>query len=135
MSTDADSRPPADNTAGETAANAQADGQAPTNDTADGAETASTEDQSPDAGPDAPRPGRRRKRKQRSFWRELPILIAVALLLAVIIKTYAIQAFYIPSGSMTGFWSTRSSITPATFIAATLWSSMAMAHGIRARYR
>ena len=52
------------------------------------------------AGPDAPRAGRQRKRRQRSFWRELPILIAVALLLAVIIKTYAIQAFYIPSGSM-----------------------------------
>ena len=44
-------------------------------------------------------PGRR-KRKQRSFWRELPILVAVALLLAVVIKTFAIQAFWIPSGSM-----------------------------------
>ena len=56
------------------------------------------------AGPDAPpagrRGGRQRKRRQRSFWRELPILVVVALLLAVIIKTYAIQAFYIPSGSM-----------------------------------
>jgi signal peptidase I len=51
-------------------------------------------------GPDEPRPGRRRRRKQRSFWRELPILVAIALLLAVIIKTFAIQAFYIPSGSM-----------------------------------
>jgi signal peptidase I len=52
------------------------------------------------AGAGAPRPGSKRKRRQRSFWRELPILIVVALLLAVIIKTYAIQAFYIPSGSM-----------------------------------
>ena len=93
---DADSQAAAD----ETVANAQAAGQAPTDDTADGAVAASTEDESPDAGPGVPRPGRRRKRKQRSFWRELPILIAVALLLAVIIKTYAIQAFYIPSGSM-----------------------------------
>jgi signal peptidase I len=42
----------------------------------------------------------RRPRKKRSFWREFPILVAVALLLAVIIKTYAIQAFFIPSGSM-----------------------------------
>ena len=42
----------------------------------------------------------RRKRRKRSFWRELPILIAIALLLAVVIKTYAIQAFWIPSGSM-----------------------------------
>jgi signal peptidase I len=30
----------------------------------------------------------------------LPILVAVALLLAVLIKTYALQAFFIPSGSM-----------------------------------
>ena len=42
----------------------------------------------------------RRPRKKRSFWREFPILVAVALVLAVIIKTYAIQAFFIPSGSM-----------------------------------
>jgi len=52
----------------------------------------------PEPGPGARRD--RRKRKRRSFWRELPILIAVALLLAVVIKTYAIQAFFIPSGSM-----------------------------------
>ena len=42
----------------------------------------------------------RRPRKKRSFWREFPILVVVALVLAVIIKTYAIQAFFIPSGSM-----------------------------------
>ena len=41
-----------------------------------------------------------RRRRKRSFWRELPILVAVALLLAVVIKTYALQAFFIPSGSM-----------------------------------
>jgi signal peptidase I len=54
------------------------------------------------SGPDAGRsrgPGRRTGRR-RSFWRELPILIAIALLLAVVIKTYFIQAFWIPSGSM-----------------------------------
>ena len=56
----------------------------------------------PDAGPDAGQPRGRRGRtgKRRSFWRELPILIAIALLLAVVIKTYFIQAFWIPSGSM-----------------------------------
>jgi signal peptidase I len=37
---------------------------------------------------------------RRSFWKELPILIVVALVLAVVIKSYAIQAFFIPSGSM-----------------------------------
>ncbi len=43
-----------------------------------------------------PRPPKRR----RSFWRELPVLIVVALVLAVLIKTFAIQAFFIPSASM-----------------------------------
>jgi signal peptidase I len=47
----------------------------------------------------ARRPVTRRRRK-RSFWKELPILVAVALLLAVVIKTFALQAFFIPSGSM-----------------------------------
>jgi signal peptidase I len=40
------------------------------------------------------------KKKQRPFWKELPILIVVALALAMVIKTFAVQAFYIPSGSM-----------------------------------
>ena len=38
--------------------------------------------------------------KRRSFWRELPVLVVVALVLALIIKSFAIQAFYIPTGSM-----------------------------------
>jgi signal peptidase I len=59
-----------------------------------------------DAAPDGTtasggrKPGGRRARRKRSFWREFPILVVVALLLAVVIKTYAIQAFFIPSGSM-----------------------------------
>ena len=48
---------------------------------------------------DRPPPHRHRKRR-RSLLRELPILIVVALVLALVIKTYAIQAFYIPSSSM-----------------------------------
>ncbi|WP_370098723.1 signal peptidase I [Streptacidiphilus sp. MAP12-20] len=39
-------------------------------------------------------------KKQRSFWKELPILIGVALVLALLIKTFLVQAFSIPSGSM-----------------------------------
>jgi signal peptidase I len=35
-----------------------------------------------------------------SFWRELPILVVVALVLALLIKTFLVQAFYIPSASM-----------------------------------
>jgi signal peptidase I len=46
------------------------------------------------------KPAARRARRKRSFWREFPILVVVALLLAVVIKTYAVQAFFIPSGSM-----------------------------------
>jgi signal peptidase I len=53
------------------------------------------------AGPSAGgQPAGRRGRRKRSFWREFPVLVVIALLLAVIIKTYAIQAFFIPSGSM-----------------------------------
>jgi signal peptidase I len=50
--------------------------------------------------PGAHAAGKKRRRKGRSFWRELPVLIVVALVLALVIKTYAIQAFFIPSGSM-----------------------------------
>ncbi|GAA2268127.1 signal peptidase I [Kitasatospora cystarginea] len=38
--------------------------------------------------------------KQRSFWKELPILVGIALILALVIKTFFVQAFSIPSGSM-----------------------------------
>lgn len=41
-----------------------------------------------------------REDAKRSFWRELPILIIVALVVAVLIKTFLVQAFYIPSESM-----------------------------------
>ncbi|WP_338677979.1 signal peptidase I [Streptomyces sp. SCSIO 30461] len=39
-------------------------------------------------------------RKQRSFWKELPLLVGIALLLALLIKTFLVQAFSIPSDSM-----------------------------------
>jgi signal peptidase I len=41
----------------------------------------------------------KRKRK-RSTWRELPILIVVALAIALVIKTFVVQPFFIPSSSM-----------------------------------
>ena len=103
LTSDAGSQAAADQApANAQAANAQAGGQAQSDGGADGAAdaTAAAPGDAPAEGPGGPRPGHRRKRKQRSFWRELPILIAVALLLAVVIKTFAIQAFWIPSGSM-----------------------------------
>ncbi|HEY2286885.1 MAG TPA: signal peptidase I [Streptosporangiaceae bacterium] len=39
-------------------------------------------------------------KRNRSFWRELPVLIVVALAIALLIKTFVVQAFYIPSSSM-----------------------------------
>jgi len=47
------------------------------------------------AGGAAPKP-----KKPRSFWKELPILIGIALVLALLIKTFLVQAFSIPSASM-----------------------------------
>ena len=49
--------------------------------------------------PAEPRSGPGGKRR-RSFWRELPVLIAIALVLALVIKSFVVQAFWIPSGSM-----------------------------------
>jgi signal peptidase I len=42
----------------------------------------------------------RPKRKPLTFWQELPLLVALAVILAVLIKTFAFQAFVIPSESM-----------------------------------
>ncbi|RCV48245.1 signal peptidase I [Marinitenerispora sediminis] len=42
----------------------------------------------------------RGEEKTGSFWKELPILIVIALVLAFVIKTWVVQAFYIPSKSM-----------------------------------
>jgi signal peptidase I len=39
-------------------------------------------------------------RRTRSFWRELPVLFAIALVIALLIKSFMVQAFYIPSSSM-----------------------------------
>jgi len=41
-----------------------------------------------------------KRSKGRSWWIELPILLAFALVLALLIKTFVVQAFFIPSSSM-----------------------------------
>ena len=55
-----------------------------------------------DAGPGrhADRGETKPAKKHGSFWRELPFLILIALVLALLIKTFLVQAFYIPSASM-----------------------------------
>ncbi|MER7339942.1 signal peptidase I [Streptomyces sp. NPDC000075] len=51
-----------------------------------------THDETDEAGAEAER--------HRSFWKELPLLIGIALVLALLIKTFLVQAFSIPSDSM-----------------------------------
>jgi signal peptidase I len=58
----------------------------------DGTTDEETDHETPDDGPG--------ERKQRSFWKELPLLILIALVLALLIKTFLVQAFSIPSDSM-----------------------------------
>jgi len=40
------------------------------------------------------------RRRRSSFWKELPILVAVALLLTFLIQTFVAKVYVIPSGSM-----------------------------------
>jgi signal peptidase I len=58
------------------------------------------DDQRPRAGDAGAGEAAGRARKQRSFWKELPILVVIALVLALLIKTFLVQAFSIPSASM-----------------------------------
>jgi signal peptidase I len=46
---------------------------------------------------DSPPP---KRRASRSWWIEFPVLLCLALVLALVIKSFVIQAFYIPSSSM-----------------------------------
>jgi len=57
-------------------------------------------DDAPDTDDASSRPTPHRGRKRPSFWRELPFLVLIALVLALLIKTFLVQAFFIPSGSM-----------------------------------
>jgi signal peptidase I len=65
-------------------------------------EAGSGEADSAGAGPggqDDKAKGKGRQRR-RPLWGELPLLIVIALVIALLIKTYVVQAFFIPSASM-----------------------------------
>ena len=57
-------------------------------------------------GPGEPAPGGRGRRRGHSgrrglpLWQELPLLLIIAFCLAILVRTFLLQAFYIPSGSM-----------------------------------
>ncbi len=63
-------------------------------------DVAAAADEAAGVAEEPPGPDETPEKEHRSFWRELPILIIVALVIAVLIKTFIIQAFWIPSGSM-----------------------------------
>ncbi|HEX5496668.1 MAG TPA: signal peptidase I [Mycobacteriales bacterium] len=57
-------------------------------------------DGEPGRAADQPAPKRRGRWGRGSFWRELPVLVVIAVALAILIRTFLVQAFFIPSGSM-----------------------------------
>jgi signal peptidase I len=74
---------------------------------ADGAAEAAAAATEPDgtttpqpAAPDDSPSGKSGRARHWSAWRELPILIVVALAIALVIKTFVVQPFFIPSSSM-----------------------------------
>ncbi len=52
------------------------------------------------AGPGPANAARSRRRRRLSWWSELLVLFVLALAIMLVIKTYVVQAFYIPSSSM-----------------------------------
>ena len=60
-----------------------------------------TPDSGPETGPSVPEAGRRRRKQRRKApWWELPALVALAIVIAILVKTFLVQPFYIPSQSM-----------------------------------
>jgi signal peptidase I len=53
-----------------------------------------------DHGASSGRSRRRKEAKKGSLLRELPVLLLIAFVLALVVKTFFVQAFFIPSGSM-----------------------------------
>jgi|RhiMethySRZTD1v2_1073278.scaffolds.fasta_scaffold573661_2 signal peptidase I len=58
-------------------------------------------DEGPPTAPDRDGPGGEQpRRRQLPWWQELIALLATAFILALLVKTFFLQAFYIPSASM-----------------------------------
>ena len=54
----------------------------------------------PDHHPTGPRSSASRTKKHLPLWQETILLLVLAMVLAIVIKAFFLQAFYIPSGSM-----------------------------------
>jgi signal peptidase I len=89
---------------------ARAEPDAETEPAATESETAAAAPVAPEAEPAGPTPGprarrhrsrhRRHRKRRKAPWWELPLLVAIAIVLAVLVKTFLVQPFYIPSASM-----------------------------------
>jgi signal peptidase I len=42
-----------------------------------------------------------KRKNNSSFWRELPILLGAAIVVAILVRTFVLQTYYVPSPSMT----------------------------------
>jgi hypothetical protein len=60
------------------------------------ADEAATEEPDEPDDPDEDKP----KKKKRSFWRDLGVIVVAALVLTILLKAFVVQVFSIPSGSM-----------------------------------
>jgi signal peptidase I len=59
-------------------------------------ESPPTESQPADSDP----PDDQKPKRRGSFWRELPILLGIAIVVAIVVRAFVLQTFYIPSESM-----------------------------------
>jgi signal peptidase I len=53
-----------------------------------------------DVQPVTDEPDKQPTRSRTAFWKELAILVTVAIVVSVVVRTFLVQTFYIPSGSM-----------------------------------
>ena len=68
-----------------------------------GAEPGAQADEQPAAGQapaDKAAKAKNAKRRKRSFWRDLLVIVVAALVLTIVLKAFVVQVFSIPSGSM-----------------------------------
>ena len=65
-----------------------------------GAPTGEVAPARPEEPPAAPAPAKKKHKSTAAHVAELPVLVLAALVIAIVIKTFFVQAFYIPSGSM-----------------------------------
>ena len=54
----------------------------------------------PESIPEPPPIQKKPAKKKGSFWRELPILLGAAIVVAILVRTFVLQTFWIPSRSM-----------------------------------